>query len=269
MYYSLMKKRVLKYYKAFLVDVDGVLLRGETVIPGAIEGVSKLQKMGRLILLTNNSTRSRGQLAQDMTSLGFAINATDIVTSGFVASEYLNKYYGSVRVWPLGEEGLATELMISGHDLVSPTEADWVVAGMDRGLTYQRLTQGLNALLGGAKLLATNDDATFPTSTGAQPGAGSVIGAFRGMGFIPQAVVGKPSKIAFDIALEVVSCGPGEVLMIGDSLATDILGSSKAGIDSALLLTGTTQKETLDRDSLVATFIAHSINDLADGKLLV
>lgn len=264
-----MKKIVLSSYKAFLVDVDGVLLRGGTVIPGAMEGVSKLQRIGHVILLTNNSTRSRDQLAQEMNNLGFPICASDIVTSGFIASAYLNKSFGSVHVWPLGEEGLATELMISGHELVSPNEADWVVAGMDRGLTYHRLAQGLNALLGGAKLLATNDDATFPTSTGAQPGAGSVIGAFKGMGFSPQAVVGKPSRIAFDIALEVAGCRPGEALMIGDSVKTDIVGSQRAGIDSALLLTGTTPKGDLDRDLLMPVFVADSINELADGKTLV
>jgi 4-nitrophenyl phosphatase len=119
-----MKTSLLSRYKVFIVDVDGVLLRGGKAIPGAIEGVSKLQKRGRLILLTNNSTRSREKLAQEMKNLGFQIDATNIVTSGFIASEYLNKRFGSVDVWPLGEEGLATELMISGHEIVSPSEAD-------------------------------------------------------------------------------------------------------------------------------------------------
>jgi 4-nitrophenyl phosphatase len=264
-----MRKNILDCYKAFLVDIDGVFLRGGEVIPKAIEGVKKLQELARVILFTNNSTRSRDQLANDLRCVGFSISATDIVNSGFIASKYLKENYGSVRVWPLGEEGLTRELIIFGHDLVSPSEADWVVAGMDRGLTYQRLALGLNALLGGAKLLGTNNDATFPTPTGAQPGAGSVIGAFRGMGFLPEAVVGKPSKIAFGIAMEIAGCQPGEALMIGDSIETDILGSRRAGIDSALVLTGKTPKEGLNADSPIATYVTYSINDLADRRILV
>jgi ribonucleotide monophosphatase NagD (HAD superfamily) len=89
------------------------------------------------------------------------------------------------------------------------------------------------------------------------------------MGFPPEVVVGKPSKIAFVTALEVASCGPREALMIGDSLKTDIVGSQRAGLDSALLLTGTTPKEDLVAGAQMATFIAHSIDELADGKTLV
>lgn len=264
-----MKDRVLSSYRAFLLDVDGMLVRGGEVIPGAVDGVVRLQKIGRVILVTNNSTRSRKQVALNLQQAGFPIEAGDIVNSAFIASEYLRERFGSVRVWPLGEEGLATELMNSGHELVSPCEAEWVIAGMDRNLTYARLAEGLRAFLAGARLLATNEDGTFPTLDGAQPGAGAVIGALKGMGFLPDVVVGKPSKIAFKMALERAECDPEEALMIGYRLETDIFGAREAGIDSALVLTGITTEDMLDMNtSSIPRFVARSVRDLAVGELI-
>lgn len=268
-YYSDMENEELQSYRVFLLDVDGVLVRGGEVIPGAIEGVLKLQETGKVLLLSNNSTRSRDQMAQNLRNAGFRIGAEEIVTSAFIASMYLRDHYGPVRVWTLGEEGLDQELVAAGHKLVPPREADWVVAGMDRKLNYERLAQGLRVLMAGGRLLATNDDATFPTPEGPQPGAGAVIGAFKGMGFSPDAVVGKPSKIAFQIALEKAECGPEEALMIGDRLETDILGARGAGIDSALVLTGVTTQEMIDTKLPGSRFVAGSILDLAEGRFEV
>jgi len=265
-YHWHMENEKLQSYRVFLLDVDGVLVRGGEIIPGAIEGVVKLQKMGHVFLLTNNSTRSREQVARNLQDAGFPIGAGDIVTSAFIAAEYLRERYGSVHVWTLGEEGLDQELLVAGHELVPPREADWVVAGMDRDLDYARLAQGLRALLAGARLLATNDDATFPSPDGPQPGAGAMIGAFKGMGFSPQAVVGKPSAIAFQVALERAECKPEDALMIGDRLETDIFGSREAGIDSALVLTGVTRREMINVGAPAPRFVANSILDLAEGR---
>ena len=137
-----MKNETLRSYRVFLIDVDGVLVRGGEVVPGAVEGLAKLQKMGRVLLLTNNSTRSREQVALNLRRSGFSLRAEEIVSSAFIAGAYLSEHYGSVRVWPLGEEGLDLELASAGHKLVSPQEAEWVVAGMDRDLNYDKLEIG-------------------------------------------------------------------------------------------------------------------------------
>jgi len=265
-YHWHMENEKLQSYRVFLLDVDGVLVRGGEIIPGAIEGIVKLRKMGHVFLLTNNSTRSREQVARNLQDAGFPICAGDIVTSAFIAGEYLREHYGSVHVWTVGEEGLDEELLAAGHELVPPRDADWVVVGMDRNLDYARLAQGLRALLAGARLLATNDDATFPTPNGPQPGAGAMIGAFKGMGFSPDAVVGKPSAIAFQVALERAGCKPEDALMIGDRLETDIFGAREAGIDSALVLTGVTQREMINVGAPAPRFVANSILDLAEGR---
>ena len=263
-----MKNEALDSYHAFFLDVDGVLVRGGEVIPGAIEGVAKLQRIGRVLLLSNNSTRSRKQVASSLKKAGFPIEEQDIVNSAFIASEYLRDHYGLLRVWVLGEEGLGLEIAAAGHRLVAPQEAEWIVAGMDRSLNYGKLTKALVALSTcGGRFLATNTDRTFPTTDGPRPGAGATIGALTGMGYPPTVIVGKPAKIAFDVALEMAGCTPSQVLMIGDRMETDILGASGAGIDSALVLTGVTQREMIQTHAYAPRFVADSLHALANGNL--
>jgi len=249
-------------YRAFIVDVDGVLVKGGEPLPGAAAALAALTELGRVIILTNNSTRSRAQTAAALRALGFAVTAEMVVTSSYIAARWLREREGRVRVWVIGEEGLIKELSAAGHVLSPPEEAEWVVAGMDRALTYEKLADALRALLSGARFLATNRDGTFPTPAGLLPGAGAVVGAIEGMGFPPETVVGKPSPIAFEIALEVAGVSPREALMIGDRLDTDILGAQRAGLDTALILTGVSRAEDIERRGIVPTTVARDLGEL-------
>jgi 4-nitrophenyl phosphatase len=182
-----------------------------------------------------------------------------------VAAQFLRRRFGSVRFWYIGEEGILEEMRAAGHTLVSAEEAEWIVVGMDRSLTYEKLAQALRALLRGARLLATNEDPTFPTPEGLVPGAGAVVGALRGMGFPPEIVVGKPSPISFQVALEVLGLGPSEVLMIGDRLDTDIAGAQALGMDTALVLSGVTKPEDLTEARIRPTYVAWDLLELVAG----
>ena len=258
---------VLERYGAFLVDVDGVLTRGRDALPGAVEAFAALQARGRALVLTNNSTRSRRELAEHLGRLGFAVSPDDILGSAFLAARYLARHYGPVDVWVLGEDGVRNEMLLAGHRLaVRPEDATWVVAGMDRDVTYAKLAQALRALVGGAKILATNEDATFPTADGLVPGAGAIVGALRGMGFAAQHVVGKPSPAAFEVALDVLGLPASRVLMIGDRLDTDIVGAQAAGLDSVLVLSGVDSLDDVDRTGVRPTWVAASFADLCAGR---
>lgn len=261
-----MTRRSLTKYRLFLLDIDGVLVRGGHVIPGAPEAVQRLQEIGRTLFLTNNSTRSRRQVAERLSAIGFPIDADMIMTSAYLAGRYLADRYGIVRVWPLGEEGLETELMTTGHTIAPPERAQWIVAGMDRQLSYDKLAQALRALMSGASLLATNSDPTFPTPEGVEPGAGAVIGALAGMGYAPEAVVGKPARFGFEMALRMTGIAPDDALMVGDRLETDILGAEQAGIDSALVLTGVTSQEAGPLYEPRPQMVARSLYELASGQ---
>ncbi len=252
-------------FKAFIVDVDGVLIKGGEPIPGAQEAITQLKELGRVVILTNNSTRSRSRTAQILQALGFPIDPEEVVTSSFIAAQWLHDNTGPSRVWTIGEEGLSEELQLANHRLVSPREAEWVVVGMDRSLTYAKLADALRALLSGARLLATNRDGTFPTPQGLLPGAGAVVGAIEGMGFRPEAVVGKPSPIAFETALKVAGVSPQDAIMIGDRWETDIRGALAAGLATALVLTGVTHEEDLQDRERKPDLIARDIAELVEA----
>jgi len=259
---------ILERFSALILDVDGVLVKGREPIPGAQEALKLLRKHGRVLLLTNNSTRSRAETARRLSQLGLAVSPEEVVTSSYVAARYLRDKFGPSRVWVVGEEGLREELSLAGHTLVDPERADWIVAGMDRELSYRKLCLALQGLLAGARFLATNRDATFPTSEGLLPGAGATVGAIEGMGFPPEQVVGKPSPVAYQIALEVAGVPPKEALMIGDRLETDILGAQRVGIDTCLVLSGISRREDVARSGIKPTWLTKDIVTLVRGQLL-
>ncbi|MFQ6090867.1 MAG: HAD-IIA family hydrolase, partial [Candidatus Bipolaricaulia bacterium] len=213
----------LENYRAFLVDLDGVLVRGGEPLPGAAEALRELKEIGRVVVFSNNSTRSRRRFAARLSGLGFKIKLEEIVNSAYIVAQHILKSAGPSKVYTIGEEGLREELELAGHRLAEPEEAEFLVVGMDRELSYKKLARALLALLRGAHFVSTNAERTFPTPQGLLPGAGAVVGAIEGMGFPPEAVVGKPSKVAFMVAMEAAGVGgPRESLLIGDRLETDI-----------------------------------------------
>ncbi len=259
---------MLNRYAAFLLDIDGVLVRGGESIPGAPEALAELRRRGKVLLLTNNSTKSRAGTAARLAEAGIAVRPEEVLPSAYVAAQYLRRNFGAVRYWFIGEEGIREEMAAAGHLWVGPEAADWIVVGMDRELTYTKLSQALQALLRGARLLATNEDATFPTPQGLVPGAGAVVGALRGMGFPPEIVVGKPSPIAFSVALAELGTQPQEALMIGDRLETDIAGAVSLGMDTALVLTGVATLENLKAGKTRPNYVARDLAALVQGEFL-
>jgi phosphoglycolate/pyridoxal phosphate phosphatase family enzyme len=262
-----MEDRFLDAYDAFLLDVDGVLVRDSEPIGKAGAALACLSEAGRVLLLTNNSTRSRAQHADRLARLGFAVRANQVLASSYLAAEYLSNAYGPTRVWTIGEQGLRDELLAAGHPPADrPEDADAIVVGMDRAMTYDALASAQRALSSGARFIATNEDATFPVPGGALPGAGAMVGALRGMGYTPDVVVGKPSPIAFRMAMDALGVSPDRVVMIGDRLETDILGGRNAKLDTAFVLSGISAREGIERLGIRPTWIADDLAALVRGE---
>jgi HAD superfamily hydrolase (TIGR01450 family) len=261
-----MPDRFLDAYDAFLLDVDGVLVRGAEPIDGAVGALARLAEAGRVLLLTNNSTCSRSQHADRLASAGFDIAPEWILPTSYLAARYLLDRVGAVPTWVLGEEGLRIELCEAGHWIAKrPEEADALVVGMDRGIDYDSLAAAYRAVESGAKYIATNEDGTFPVPGGFLPGAGAMVGALRGMGFAPDAVIGKPSPIGFEMALRELDLPAECAVMIGDRLETDILGGRDAGLDTTLVLTGVSTRADIARQGIVPTWVAIDLAAVAEG----
>jgi len=263
-----MKPWSLNDYDAFFLDVDGVLVHDSQPIEGAANAFHSLQSAGQVLILTNNSTRSRQQHAERLSGLGFPVQQADVISSSFVVAEYLLKTVGPTIVWPIGESGLTEELLASGHQIAStPQQAQWVVAGMDRHIDYQKLAAGLRALDSGARLAATNRDGTYPTPDGPIPGAGAIVGALCGMEFEPDVNVGKPETTPYDMAMTMTRAKKARILMIGDRLGTDILGGNLSGLDTLLVLTGISNRSEIKESGIRPTWIAPTLSSLLTGEV--
>lgn len=253
----------IENYRAFFIDLDGVLVRDSEPLFGAVDFLQKLKEIGEVNIFSNNSTRSRESFSAHLLGLGFSVEPKEVVNSAYIVSRYLLEKAGPARVFVIGEEGLKQELELSGHRLVNPKEAQFLVVGMDRKLTYGKLSQALNALLQGAEFIASNDDSTFPTPNGLTPGSGAIVGAIKGMGYAPKEVVGKPSPIAMEVAMETVGIkDPKKCLLIGDRLETDILAANQAGMNSVMVLTGVTSREDLKESDIQPTWIIENLTKL-------
>ncbi len=261
-----MGDRFLGCYDAYLLDVDGVLVRDSEPTDDAVAAFAHLNEVGPVCLLTNNSARSREQHAERLVRIGFDVRAEQLLPASYLAAEYLTEVHGTSSVWSIGERGLRDELLAAGHRLADrPEEADALVVGMDRSISYDVLAEGLAALRSGARFIATNEDATFPVPGGVLPGAGAMVGALRGMGFTPEVVIGKPSPIAFRMALDRLDAKPQRVVMIGDRIETDIVGGRDAGLATALVLSGVSTHEDVERLGIRPTWIAEDFSALVRG----
>lgn len=251
----------LEKYDCFLLDLDGVLLRSSKLIKGAKKSLNELKKRGKVVILSNNSTRSRKGMENRLQKAGLNIKKNEIVNSSYITARYLKNQYGPSKVYAIGEGGLEEELKLANHSVVEPEKANFLIVGMDRFFDYQKLNDGLQCMLTGARFFATNTDPTYPTKDGQLPGAGSMVGAVKGLGFYPQKVLGKPSASSVDIAMDFAGeTNKERCLLIGDRLETDILAAENAGIDSLLVLTGITTRGDVSNSKIKPTYVKESLS---------
>ncbi|HIH44588.1 MAG TPA: HAD-IIA family hydrolase, partial [Candidatus Methanoperedenaceae archaeon] len=238
----------------YFVDLDGVVYRGSELIEGADRKLLELRGKGKVIFLTNNSTKSRREYALKLNRMGIPCDETDIVTSSYAAALYITGNFGRSRVYPVGEYGLTYELWMQGHSISD--SADVVVAGLDRSLTYRKLAIALANIRNGAKFIATNRDATMLTEHDILPGAGAIVAALETACGISPVVVGKPETYIVDSVLSQLGASPGECTIIGDRLETDILLGKRLGMRTVLVLSGVSKDAGNSRPDVVVGSLA-------------
>ena len=222
-------------FSAFVVDIDGVLLRGSEPVEGAPETVAELRRHGRVLFLTNNSTRSRAQHAEKLCTLGIEAREEEVLSSAYAAARYVAERHR--RAYVIGERGLREELRRCGVG-IGGRRCGAVVVGLDRRFTYGKLARALRHLLEGAELVATNRDRTLITEHGLIPGAGAVVAAVEVASGKRATVAGKPSEIMAKLVLERLEVEPSRVLLIGDKVETDIAMGRRLGMRTALVSEG-------------------------------
>jgi len=261
-------KREFENYRVFILDIDGVIWIEGKPLPNVREALSALiDSEKKVLLLTNNSTRSREEYLLKLKRICDKISMNNIVTSGYATATFLRDEFGRLKVYVIGEMGLARELALQGHVLLSEDaqqeSIDAVVIGLDRQLHYSKLNNATKAILNGSLFIATNEDPTIPVEEGVAPGAGSIVAALStAVGRRPDYVIGKPNKYIFEIALKGVRVSMDEVLVIGDRISTDVVGAKVIGAMSALVLAGVTSEHDLEAADVKPDYVLKSLIDL-------
>lgn len=235
----------------YAIDLDGVVYRGAEPQPHAREVILALRGQGHIAhFYTNNSAQSRQSYSDKLASMGIPTPPEDIMTSSYAAALYFveNNAVGKT-VYQIGEQGLREELEAVGMKVLADDEElgariDFVVVGIDRSFTYQKLARAQRAILDGAQFIATNQDSSFPVEGGGLlPGGGSLVAAVQTATDIYPILIGKPETYAFNKILEMTNARPDRAVMIGDRLDTDILVGNRAGAQTVLVLTGVTSRK--------------------------
>lgn len=249
----------------WILDLDGVLWRGESPLPGAAEFLDRLRGRGaRLVLATNNATASPASVVRRLRRFGARAQTGEVLTSALAAAAYLEASLPSQSpVFAIGEAPLRAALAQKGFRLVDRADgAQAVVVGLDRRVNWRKLSEATLALRSGALFVGTNPDPTFPNERGLVPGNGALLAALRAASGRDPTIVGKPESHLFRSALAMLGTTPRETVVVGDRLDTDILGGQRAGLRTALVLTGVTRREALTASSATPDWVFDGLPDL-------
>ncbi|WP_204519699.1 TIGR01457 family HAD-type hydrolase [Brevibacillus fulvus] len=252
----------MKVYNGFLLDLDGTIYRGTEPIPEALQFIKELRETGRRFLyVTNNSSTTPEKVAVRLEAMGLPTDPEQVYTSSMAVAAYLSeKEPHGADVFIIGEEGLHTALQQSGFRLTAE-QPRYVVIGIDRAFTYEKLAIAVRAIRNGAQLIATNKDAALPTENGLAPGTGSLVAAVSVAAGTTPLFIGKPETIIVNYALQRLGTAPEETLIVGDNLFTDIEAGANSGLDSLLVLTGFSTEAEAERHPHRPTYVAANVYD--------
>jgi len=232
-------------HRGWLFDLDGTVYRGEALIPGAAETIAALRAAGRRVaFLSNKPLDTRAGYAEKLTRLGIPAVADDVINSSLVLARHLRRLDPGAPVFVIGEPPLVAELRAHGFEVRTDARVRWVAIAFDRTFDYAKLCTALRAVRGGARLIATNPDRTRPTEEGEIPDCAGMIAAVEAVTAARvEVIVGKPSPIILEVALERLGLPARECAMVGDRVETDMVMGKRLGLATVLVLSGVTRAD--------------------------
>lgn len=246
----------------FLIDMDGVIYRGSELIPGARQFIGKLlDEETPFLFLTNNSQRSRRDVATKLNRMGMPIQEKHVFTCAMATARFLARQLPNGTAFVIGESGLMNALHSNGYSIVD-SHADYVVVGEGRTLSFELVERAVQLIMEGAKLIATNMDPNCPTQTGTRPGCGAVVALLEKATGVKAFSVGKPSPVMMRAARKELGLEAADTTMIGDTMETDILGGVQMGYRTVLVLSGSTSRNDLKDFAYRPDLMVDSIADL-------
>ncbi len=250
--------------ECWLTDMDGVLVHEEKALPGAAEFLERLVDRGRrFLVLTNNSIFTPRDLAARLARTGLHVPEESLWTSALATADFLHTQLPGGSAYVIGEAGLTTALHEVGY-VMTDTDPDYVVLGETRTYSFEAITRAVRLVGRGARFIATNPDVTGPSPEGPLPATGSVAAMItRATGAEPY-FVGKPNPMMFRSAMNRIEAHSESTIMVGDRMDTDVVAGIEAGLDTILVLSGSTAVGDVARFPFRPGRILDSIADVID-----
>lgn len=248
-----------------LTDMDGVLVHEEHMIPGADEFIQALRDADKpFMVLTNNSIFTANDLAVRLRNTGLEIPPEAIWTSALATARFLDSQRPGGTAHVIGEAGLTTALHEIGY-VLSERYPDYVVLGETRTYSFEAITRAIRLIENGARFIATNPDPTGPSPHGSLPATGSVAALITKATGLEPYFVGKPNPLMMRSALNALGAHSESSVMIGDRMDTDVISGLEAGLDTVLVLSGSTSREQTELFPYRPT---HTVNSIADLRVV-
>src|SRR3989440_9093345 len=246
----------------YLMDMDGVMLRGTTLIPGAPEFVQRLRTQGiPFLILTNNSLYTPRDLQVRLSYMGLDVPPEAIFTSALATAQFLHAQRPGGRAYVIGESGLTTALHDIGY-VLTDQDPEFVVLGETTAYSFDRITRAIRFVMAGARFIATNPDVMGPGEGGIVPATGAVAALISAATGVKPYFVGKPNPLMMRTALRTLGAHSENSVMIGDRLDTDIIAGTESGLRTILVLTGVTTREEVERYPYRPTWVRESIAEV-------
>jgi NagD protein len=248
--------------KNYLLDMDGVILRGTTLIAGATDFLLRLQAQKiPFLIFTNNSLYTLRDLQMRLSYMGLDVPSEAIFTSALATAQFLHAQRPGGRAYVIGESGLTTALHDIGY-VLTDQEPEYVVLGETITYSFERITLAIRFVTAGARFIATNPDVMGPGEGGIVPGTGAVAALVSSATGIKPYYIGKPNPLMMRTALRTLNAHSEDSVMVGDRMDTDIVAGIESGLRTILVLTGVTRREQVELFPYRPTWIRDSIADI-------
>jgi HAD superfamily hydrolase (TIGR01457 family) len=258
--------------KGLILDMDGVVWRGDAPIGELAATFRRIRACGlKFVFATNNSTKTSEQYVTKLKEFGVEVEPWQVITSSQAAARAMAQSYPQgTKALVIGEDGLRIPMEREGFEVVSlenAPQAQVVVMGMDRGISFEKLSEATLLIRQGVQFYATNMDKTFPTPRGQIPGAGAWVSVITTATNVEPIVAGKPFPFLMELSLEKLGTRKEETLVVGDRLETDIAAGQRVGCPTALVLSGVSTKEQADRWLPQIDIVADDLATLIESSL--